>query len=300
MEKQQLVYKSVDLENDNDVIFYKTIEKKLSFYEDSILYAKVMSIFALLSFLILLTLNICFSQKFSWLYLMVPGLLTIILWTIVANLYLRVEEIIDSLDKKDANVNIGTLISYFCVNIVSIALIAYLILFCLRMNNLINAHFSLIAIPLYILIGVGCFYFVFILPALIHQGMYFELLVIISYIVNFFLFLIMVNHKVDTPTSTLQFSTILTPFWIALGIHFLFIVFNCIIKEENFLKHGFFYLFLAAFLAATICLSLNFDSKKSIPTWITCSLSIIAVVSFTTEFFIHYVVKQDDYENKKQ
>lgn len=297
MEKQQLLYKTMDLEKDNDLNYYKSLEEKLSFYEETITKGKIISMGSLLFFLLVLSLNICLTSKFSWLYLLIPGLITIVFLTMVFNLFLRIEEIIDSLEKKD--VNIGTLISYFCVNVVSISITAYLILFCLKMDNIISAQFSIISIPLYILLGVSLFYLIFIIPALIQQGMYFELLVISGYIINAFFFLLMINFKADTSSTTFKFSTILVPLWVSISLHFLYIVFSSVVKEESFNKHIFFYIFLVSFLASTVCLCLKNDSDFIINNWIVCFFSVTALSSYIIEFFLHYMFKHDENEVKK-
>jgi hypothetical protein len=297
MEKQQLLYKTLDLEKDEDLNYYKSLEEKLSFYEDTITKGKIVSMGSLLCFLIILSLNICLTSRFSWLYLLIPGLITIIILTIVFNLFLRIEEIIDSLEKKD--VNIGTIISYFCVNVVSISITVYLILFCLKMDNIISAQFSIISIPLYILLGVSLFYLIFIIPALIQQGMYFELLVISGYIINTFFFLLMINFKADSSSASFKFSTILVPLWVAISLHFLYIMFSSVVKEESFNKHLFFYIFLAAFLASTVCLCLKNDSNIGIQNWVVCLFSVTALSSYIIEFFLHHILKQDENEMKK-
>lgn len=292
--EHQIKFKSIDLENDREIIYYKTLENKINLYEDLIKYGKILSILSILIFFAIVTLNFSFSFNLSWLLLLIPGLIAILAVTSVINLYLRVEEIIDSLEKKD--INIGTIISYFCVNLVSISLIAYLILLCLKINKVINCHFSLISIPLYLLLGVSFFYLVFIFPALIQSQMYIEIIVILSYIFNFFLFLIMMNFRFDSLKATLEYKIIFIPVWIALSIHLILISYSTIIKEESVLKHLFFYCFISTSLAATICISFKFDSKKNIPEWIIFFMSLIGLISCILEFFIHYIIRLDDRE----
>ena len=297
MEIQLNSHNIADIENDGEIDYYKSLEKKIDLYEKLIYYGKLITLFFLLAFLTLLSIKICATNSISWLLLLIPGITTIISSTIVVNLYLKEEDIIDSLEKKD--VNIGTLISYFCINIISISLITYLILFCLKMNKTIDTQFSIISIPLFVLLGVSSFYLIFIFPALVQSGMYFEILLVVSYILNTFLFLLMLNYKLDQTNSVILFRTIFSPVWVALSIHFTYVSYFMIVKEESFLRHGFFYLFTICTLVGTIALILKMDKLKLIPSWLICVFGMSAVLFFVLEYFVQHILKSDDQEFKK-
>ena len=128
--------------------------------------------------------------------------------------------------------------------------------------------------------------------------MYFEIVVILSYIINLFLFFLMINYSSDSLKATLEYKTIFTPIWIALGIHLLYNTCSMIIKEEYFLRHVLFYLFVVSSLAATISICLKIDSKRNIPDWASCLMSIIALIFLFLEFLIHYIMKSDDNDIK--
>ena len=297
MDKQNLM-KLMDIEKDEEINYLKTLEKKIALYEELITYGIISSLLSLLTFFVLFTLKAWYFNQISWLMILIPGLAMIIISTIVFNLYLRVEEIIDYLDKK--NINIGTLLSYFCVNIVSISLIVYLILICLKLNKNINTQFSIISIPLYILLGISFFYFVFIFPALIQSRMYFEITVISNYLINLFFFLLMINYKCDSSKASIGYTSIFIPLWIAIGVHLLYVIYSNIINEMSYFKHFFFFCFVAGSLSATICLSLKLDSYSKIPDWTICLLSTVAFISLIIELFINYVKKSDDLDTKNQ
>ena len=270
--------------------FFREIEIQIENNSRHIRFGKIVSSVMFLLFLIILTVNISVKNGRNWYYVLAPAILTVIFITILVNYYLNIQNILDNLESSE--VNIGTLISYFCLNIVSINLIIYLVLLCLKMEGIINSSLSIIAIPIYIIFGVCFFYFIFILPALIQTKMYFEILLIISYVINLFIFLIVINSKYDSNSNALL-SNLLIPLWIALSFHIAYMTYNVIINDEQIVNYISSFLILGIIITVTILICCKNDYNVQIDNWIFGVLVILAYHFFLIEKIYQFYWKVD-------
>ena len=103
--------------------FFREIEIQIENNSRHIRFGKIVSSVMFLLFLIILTVNISVKNGRNWYYVLAPAILTVIFITILVNYYLNIQNILDNLESSE--VNIGTLISYFCLKIVSINLLKY-------------------------------------------------------------------------------------------------------------------------------------------------------------------------------
>jgi hypothetical protein len=275
---------------------FKQYEGQIERYSQFIKLGKIVSVIMFLLFLVIFTVNTSLKNGRSWYFVLVPAVLTVISLTVVMNYYLNIQNIFDSLESSE--VNIGTVISYFCLNIVSVNLILYLILFCLKLEGIISYPLSLISIPLYIIFGVSFFYFVFILPALIQTELYFEILLIFSYMINIFAFLLVINSKIDNNSNSLL-TNIFIPIWIAVSLHLSYISYYVIFKEELIVNYISSYLVLGISTTVSVLLCCKLDNNANIDNWVFGVLCIVAYHFFIMEKIYQFYWKKEYPEGKE-
>jgi hypothetical protein len=99
------------------------------------------------------------SFTFFWFYLLGLLLTSLVSFTIFLNIFLKLQDIVhEGLDKfknEATKFNIGNVLSYFSLNISAICLGVYFTLVTLKMDGFITTEWNVVAIPLFVLSGVG-------------------------------------------------------------------------------------------------------------------------------------------------
>jgi len=216
--------------------------------------------------------------------------------TMVFNLYLNIQYKINSYGDED---NIGTIISYFSLNITSVFLFTYFILLFLKLQNIIDYHYATIAIPIYIIYGVSLFYFVFIFPALYDANLYFEIILVFNYLIESFIAFLLLNSRNDN-NSQIYYSLIFIPIWLALALHFAYITYSSL-KEERILIYFSSFFTLIIIICASVLLCFKFDNGSKIENWFFGILLIISYLIYATDQIIHiYIKKEEEHENDEK
>jgi len=286
----------------NEQTKYKPGEDELNKYEllidDYYKYIKVEKIIALISFLIFLVLfTISTSTKTpgNWFYIFLPLEISVISTSLFLNHILRIQQTIENYENR--GMSVGTIISYFCLNISAVNMLIYLILFSLRLQESINSNYLIISVPIFLIFGTGIFYFIFLIPALLESKLYIEVFLVISYIVNGFAFLIVINNNFDTNAQN-KFSVMLIPIWIALSFHIIFNTY-CVIKGEFVTNYLISYSVLSVLLIDAILLCVKYDRQVAIPNWVLGLLIIFAFHIFAIEKMYYSFLKQEDIVEEK-
>ena len=224
------IEKTVDNDPELDEYLLKIYEKnmeKINTIQKVIKIAQLTGIFSFLIFLIIIAIRVnSISFAFSWFYMLIPTIICLLSFTIVINMFLKLKDIFDEAEKfrdEDESSQIGSIVSYFCLNVNSLNILVYLILFSLKLENIIDAQFNVISVPLYVFLGVSLFYSIFILPAFTQNKLYSEIIMIFVYIISSFTFLILLNFKLDLNLNG-QFLNIFIPVFFSLGLHLIYLI----------------------------------------------------------------------------
>lgn len=215
---------------------YEQNLEKINIISQTIKITQITGLSFFLIFLILLAIRVNKNFNFSWFILLIPALTCLTSYTVLFNMYLKLKDIFDEAEKSkedDDTSQIGSLITYFCLNFISLNIFVYLVLFCLRVENVILTQWNLISIPIYITLGIAFFYWIFILPAFFQNKLYIEILLIFVYISCLFVFILLLNFKLDN-NYTKSFTKIFIPIMFVLGLHMTLMLIN--INEA--LKNG--------------------------------------------------------------
>jgi hypothetical protein len=174
---------------------------------------KIPQLIATISFaiyLIFLTIFLSIINPPNYLFTLIPSLIGIVSLTLVMNLYIKLIDIYSEAKGfietgKKQGINVASLISYFTINIVAIGIIFYLITVTMKAQHIIMAQMNLLNIPIYIIFGVGIFYFLFFLPAMIKDGAVWSIILYLLFAFSGFSFLILVSMIID---QTVEWSYI--------------------------------------------------------------------------------------------
>lgn len=260
---------------------------------------------ALLIFLCLLLLKSILKNNgqdsISYYIILVPVLLTILSFIISYNFFLYMKQLIEmdetQLFKKGTpensknNNNLSNIISYLALNLLGILIMIYFILLAIKLEtraleksltlNGINTSF-------YISLIIGFFYFIYIFPALIHNKMYWEILLIISFIINFFIFLILSSMKFDM-MKNIKNTEWFVPLYILLSLLFIYSIFDLICGKTLPIFRVFFSISVLLFLIGTVFISIYLDLKNDDKNYSRIYVGLIIYLSAYLIFIIEKI-----------
>ena len=128
-------------------------------------------------------------------YLITTFAILICLFSIlITNIYLKMKGLIDS--QKQTTMNIGSVVTYICLNIIEMMILAYTILLIIKLNHN-SVSMGNIAIPLYISFSFAIVYLIFICPALFSFRLYADFILYFLLSVCSITFIILLNNKID-------------------------------------------------------------------------------------------------------
>jgi hypothetical protein len=267
--------------------------EKLTKYMDI---SQYIAYFSFITFLTIVTFKASF--EFSWFFLFGPALLTVICLTTYLNLFLKLKDLYDEFEKKENNVNIGSVLSYFSLNTGGICLSIYLILATLKANSIIGLDWNIIAVPLYVLLGIAFFYLIFITPAFISNSYYFDIILIYTYMIASFIFLTFINMKLDKEIDS-SYIHLFIPYIFALFMHISYSVVGLVRnKELNSMKEKVVYLVcVSLLLLASILSPLKLDKTIGVPGWVCVVLCLFAFILSIYDRIVKLFKNEDEEEN---
>jgi hypothetical protein len=261
---------------------------------------KTTSIIAFLSFLIVLAVRLVIN--FPWYFLLIPSLITLLTFTLYLNNYLKLKDIFDEeasnsniSDKNEDNSSqIGSILSYSCLNLSALCLMIYLILLSAKIENVLYTAFNTIGIPIYIMAGIFLFYAIFIMPAFISNKLIAEIILIFVYILGFSIFFVLFNMRLDKniQISYLQvFSPIITTF----VLNVCYTIYSLIISRDVLQSHKMGEFFLVfSILTAVILIPLKLDGFIHIMDWIIVAIVIFGGICYFVDNLSNYVKKEEE------
>lgn len=248
------------------------------------------------SFVILcLKLSETKGNKFSWLYLNIPVIISIIFLTIIVNLYLYLKKVIDKAEKisfpqKSSPENGSTIFTYVLLFLVSICLIIFSLLSTFYLEDkILTRDKDAIFVFLPIFIGIFCLiiYTIFMSPAFCSNGFGIGLGLIYLNIISFGIFMIMLCLKINNNLGHnnldgVKFSYVFIPLYFMLGADLVYLILNEAIFGKNKNNEG-QNLFMNNGENGMITNSQNINMKKNIYFVINiASLTILLVALIIT------------------
>jgi hypothetical protein len=240
--------------------------------------------FAILGFLLLLTFRVSFT--FSWFYLLPLALGSILAYTTFLNMYLKLQDILHEelakLKNEDSSINIGSILSYFSLNVSSLCFCLYVLLTCLKLKGVITTEWNVMAIPIFISCGICLFFLIFILPAFLTNKLYIELVTIFIYFLATFMFLIFINLKLDTEIGS-TYKQVFLPLILAFSLHLGFCFIVLVTSKEGLRLKAIYTLAIAILLTVAVITPLSLDKEIMMPAFVATLLVLSAVLLLVYE-----------------
>lgn len=245
-------------EEDLNKIFSKYISK----VEDiniSLKSSKFLSFISIISSFILLSIKLSSAGKFSWLYLNIPIIISILLLCVILNLYLYLKILIEKAEKNSrlyignnnnnlnsynisSNVkNGGTVFTYVILFSITLCFILFSLLSTFYLEELVIKQTKdaiFIFLPVFIAILLLLIYIIFITPAFSASNLIIELGLIYINIFAFSVFLILLCLKINNNLSHnkldgLKFSFVFIPFYFLIGANIVYLILNKTVFGKN-------------------------------------------------------------------
>jgi hypothetical protein len=246
--------------------------------------SEIIGFIFLFVFLLLLTIRLSVNFNFSWLFLLIPVLITTISFTFQMNLYLKLKDIFTEgfqAEEKKTN-SLGSNLSYFCVNAGSLCLIIYFILFSLKLDNITKMNLNEVSIPFYILMGILIFYYIFIFPAFLKNKMLLELFIIGLYLISFFLFIFLINLKIDSQSSVQYFYLAFSLLFVMV-LNIAYYIYSIISNRNDIINDVTNLVSILLLFNSIIITCLKLDKVIFLENWIPLTLMIFSYLIFISD-----------------
>lgn len=265
----------------------KIIEKngeKINSISNYINISEIVGFVFFFAFLLTLTIRLSEGFNFYWLFLLIPLLISIISFNLEMNLYLRLKDLITEgiQNEEKTSSSLGSKLSYFCLNTGSICFIFYFILLGMRLDKLVKMNFNEIAIPLYVLMGIVMFYYIFIFPAFLKNKMLPELFLIGLYIITIFLFVLLINIKIDTE-SNVQYCYMALSLLSVMVMNIIFFVYSILVNRNEIINNVTNLITISMLLLSVILICLKLDKVFLLDNWIPLSMIIFSFLIFVSD-----------------
>ncbi len=257
---------------------YFTNYKRINSLESGIKYLQIIAIFSGLLFLISITLVLSLRKHipYAWVFSSIPLIIGIISVCLAINFFLNLTIIYNE------GTSLASWMSLISINLASANFIIFLLCFSLKLEGVINPPWKLVTIPLYIIVGIALFYFIFMMPAFIDRESFWDIAIISGMIVNTFIFLILLNSRLEN-SYKLEYLEIFIPIWITLLIFYVYLIYFLIKDSNEFINNILNLIVNVIVTLATILIATNLDKVIITPYWISLTLLILAYQIFLTE-----------------
>jgi len=302
-----------DLTNDSlNKIIEKNIEK-IEFYSEIIKISEYISLLSFFIFLILLCIKLSPKGNFNWLYLNIPTIITLLGIILILNSFFIIKNLIDkSENPNNTNIEKGNFISIISLNFIGICLIVFLFLVTLRLNDYINNKndLNLIFIPFYISLIIFFLFGIFISPAFINNGLYFEIVFFFLYLLSGFLFSGLLCKKVNNKNqlnnnNKLKYFHCFIPLYFCIGGHIFYFIFNMIFDKMKNIGYNFYsnlisisglILIFISFLITQLKEDNIINNKNH---FIQIIFLIISFILFSFDFIINQIINDDNEQRQE-
>ena len=254
---------------DNDEILTRIYEDNYDKFENISKIIKYTQIFIYSSgflFFIILIIKLSSKGNFNWLYLSFPFFIFLLSIIILLNCFLHLKNLMDKIENNLNSNNFGTIFTFIIGNLIGLFLSIFFIILMLRldMKILVNNDLNLIMIPLYVSLGLGLLFCIFISPSFFSNGLYFEIILYFIDLMSCLIFICLICLKFNSSinlskNNKLKYFHCFIIFYLAIFSHLIYSIFKCLnyfsdkIKNNNFIKEfsDFFMLSGLVFLLLT-------------------------------------------------
>ncbi len=299
-------------EQETNEFLSNIIEKnlyKITLCSNIMKYSEIISLLSFLIFLIILCIKLSPSFSFNWLFINIPGIITILGIISIFNCFFYIKDLIDKCENIDNNsIQAGTLFSFILSNIIGISLLSFLILVTLRLNENIKSgtDLNLIFIPLYIMLCALFLFLIFISPAFISNNLYIEIILIFVNLLSGFIFSGLLCFKLNKlnniNNNKIKYFHCFIPFYFCIGANIFFIIFIIISKyfknmEFKFLSNfmyiiGFIFLFIGGLITQLKQDNIMINKNN----FIQIILFIISFLLFSLELIYNLLINEESEE----
>ena len=254
---------------DNDEILTRIYEDNYDKFENISKIIKYTQIFIYSSgflFFIILIIKLSSKGNFNWLYLSFPFFIFLLSIIILLNCFLHLKNLMDKIENNLNSNNFGTIFTFIIGNLIGLFLSIFFIILMLRldMKILVNNDLNLIMIPLYVSLGLGLLFCIFISPSFFSNGLYIEIILYFIDLISCLIFICLICLKFNSSinlskNNKLKYFHCFIIFYLAIFSHLIYSIFKCLnyfsdkIKNNNFIKEfsDFFMLSGLVFLLLT-------------------------------------------------
>ena len=302
-----------DLTNDSlNKIIEKNIEK-IEFYSEIIKISEYISLLSFFIFLILLCIKLSPKGNFNWLYLNIPTIITLLGIILILNSFFIIKNLIDkSENPNNTNIEKGNFISIISLNFIGICLIVFLFLVTLRLNEYISnkKDLNIVFIPFYISLIILILFGIFISPAFINNGLYFEIVLFFLYLLSGFLFSGLLCKKVNNKNqlnnnNKLKYFHCFIPLYFCIGGHIFYFILNMIFDKMKNIGYNFYsnlisisglILIFISFLITQLKEDNIINNKNH---FIQIIFLIISFILFSFDFIINQIINDDNEQRQE-
>ena len=311
--------------NENELIFEepgpneslnKIIEKnieKIELYSQIMKISELISLFSFFLFLILLCIKLSPNGNFNWLYLNIPGIISLVGIIVILNSFFIIKELIDkSENPNNTSIEKGSFICLIALNLIGICLIIFLFLITLRLNNYINnkKDLNIVFIPFYISLIILILFGIFISPAFIGNGLYFEIVLFFLYLLSAFIFSGLLCNKVNNKNqlnnnNKVKYFHCFIPLYFCIGAHIFYFIFNVIIDKMKNISYNIFSNLISIFGLILIFISFLITQLKEDNVinnknhFIQLLLLIVSFILFSFDFIINQIINDDNEQRQE-
>ena len=198
------------------------------------------------------------------------------------------------------------------MNFIGICLIVFLFLVTLRLNDYINNKndLNLIFIPFYISLIIFFLFGIFISPAFINNGLYFEIVLFFLYLLSGFLFSGLLCKKVNNKNqlnnnNKLKYFHCFIPLYFCIGGHIFYFIFNMIFDKMKNIGYNFYsnlisisglILIFISFLITQLKEDNIINNKNH---FIQIIFLIISFILFSFDFIINQIINDDNEQRQE-
>lgn len=309
---------NVKEENDSqevDELLMKIYSENFAVIESSsamMQYGEITSMVSFLVFLMCIAVKLSPLGNFSWVYLNIPGIISLLSLTFTFNMFLRLKDLIDKAELKIIRKNTeeqpkktGLVYSFIVLNLIGISLIVFIFVLSLRLDGKISPKkdINLVFIPLYIAIILSVSYAIFISPAFFNQKLIFEIILIFLYIISALLFVSLlsenINNNVKTKRSRKKYFCFI-PFYITFCSHLVYLVAKIIIAfKENLIGKIMVAGGIALFLSGCITANVKLNRRDYTKHYGEAILFILGFVLICGDTIVNFFYDRQEKEREE-
>lgn len=253
--------------------------------------------------LVFLSLFLYFSLGLSKSVIILFAFATIISLMALCNIYVKLKVMLDMLkESKNQHISLGIIVSYLCVNLGGFSCLIYLALLSTKIYVLDFLSWSIVSIPVYFTISILVLYSLFLLPVLLINKQWLDIVLVFNSLLCFLVFLVLLNSKLDNINFVLTWTMLSAPIHFSLLVYLFYLSANYFYMSERERRHQKLNLMLQLFSiilfvngVAFLAFQLNNNGKID---FIPSAIFLVGSFSFSIEKLMGlYATEEDVSEN---